>query len=151
MITLKVDKSKWEKLRKELNSLDNVKIKLGWFEGSNYGSENDNLSHAYIAALQEEGSEKIPPRPFMRVGLKQELKTDTKAFAMMIQSVASGKSALSAAKTASPAFVAMLKKIMSEWSSPPNAPRTVADKGFNNPLIDTGELRDSIQVKVEGK
>lgn len=150
MITLTVDTKKWDKLKKDLQQLDRIKLQLGWFD-SHYGSENDNLPHAYVASLQEEGSEKIPPRPFMRVGLKQELKTDTKAFAMMIQSVASGKSGLSAAKTASPAFVAMLKKIMNEWSSPPNAPRTVAEKGFNNPLIDTGELRDSIQVKVEGR
>src|ERR1043165_554177 len=150
MITLSVDTKKWDKLKKDLQQLDRIKLQLGWF-GTHYGSENDNLPHAYVAAINEEGTEKIPPRPFMRVGLKQELKTDTKAFAMMIQSVASGKSALSAAKTASPAFVAMLKKIMNEWSSPPNSPRTVAEKGFNNPLIDTAELRDSIQVKVEGR
>ena len=150
MITLTVNTKPWEKLKKELQSLDRIKLQLGW-HNTNYGSENDNLPHALVAALQEEGTEKIPPRPFMRVGLKQELKTDTKAFALMIQSVTSGKSALSAAKTASPAFVAMLQKVMSDWSTPPNSPRTVAEKGFNNPLIDTGELRDSIQVKVEGR
>jgi len=150
MITLTVDTKKWDKLKKDLQQLDRIKLQLGWF-GTHYGSENDNLPHAYVAAINEEGTEKIPPRPFMRVGLKQELKTDTKAFATMIHSVVSGKSVMNAAKTASPAFVAMLKKIMNEWSSPPNAPRTVAEKGFNNPLIDTGELRDSIQVKVEGR
>lgn len=150
MITLTVDTKKWDKLKKDLQQLDNIKMKLGW-DSTHYGPENDNLPHAFVAQMLEEGTEKIPPRPFMRVGLKQELKTDTKAFAMMIQSVTSGKSALSAAKTASPAFVAMLKKIMNEWSSPPNAPGTVAEKGFNNPLIHTGELRDSVQVKVEGR
>lgn len=150
MITLTVDTKPWEKLKKEFMSLDNIKIQVGWFN-TNYSSENDNLPHACVASLQEEGSEKIPPRPFMRVGLKQEVKSDPKVFDAIIQAVTSGRSALSAAKTSSPALVAMLQKVMNEWSSPPNAPRTVAEKGFNNPLIDTGELRDSIQVKVEGR
>lgn len=148
MISLTVDKSNWEKIRKELISLDKVKMKLGWFEGSNYGPENDNLPHAYIAALQEEV---IGPRPFMRVGLKAALKQDPKAFASIIESVASGKSALSSAKSVAPVFVPMLQKVMNDWMTPPNSQVTVMEKGFNNPLIDTGELRDSIQVKVEGR
>lgn len=150
MITLTSDTSKWEKLKKELLSLNKVKIMTGWFD-THYGPENDNLPHAYIGNLLEEGSEKIPPRPFMRVGLKQAVKSDPKAFAAIIQAVTSGRSALSAAKGSSPAFVAMLQKVMSDWSTPPNSPRTVAEKGRNDPLINTGELRDSIQVKVEGR
>ncbi len=147
MITLSVDTKKWDKLKKDLQQLDNIKMKLGWFD-THYGSENDNLPHAYIAALQEEV---IGPRPFMRVGLKSALKQDPKAFAAIIESVANGRSALSAAKVVAPVFVPMLQKVMNDWMTPPNSRVTVLEKGFNNPLIDTGELRDSIQVKVEGR
>jgi len=147
MITLSVDTKNWDKLKKDLRQLDNIKMKLGWFD-THYGPENDNLPHAYIAALQEEV---IGPRPFIRVGLKSALKQDPKAFATIIESVANGKSALSAAKSVAPVFVPMLQKVMNDWMTPPNSRVTVLEKGFNNPLIDTGELRDSIQVKVEGR
>lgn len=147
MITLTVNTKPWEKLKKELRSLDQLKVKVGWFD-THYGPENDNLPHAYIAALQEEV---IGPRPFMRVGLKAALKQDPKAFAAIIDSVASGKSALISARSVAPVFVPMLQKVMDDWMTPPNSRVTVLEKGFNNPLIDTGELRDSIQVKVEGR
>lgn len=147
MITLTVDTKKWDKLKKDLQQLDNIKINLGWF-GTSYGPENDNLPHAYIAALQEQV---IGPRPFMRVGLKAALRQDPKAFAAIIESVASGKSALSSAKSIAPVFVPMLQKVMNDWMTPPNSQVTIMEKGFNNPLIDTGELRDNIQVKVEGR
>jgi hypothetical protein len=40
------------------------------------------------------------------------------------------------------------KKTIEKWKTPPNAPLTVANKGFNNPLIDTGKLRDSITYEI---
>ena len=34
---------------------------------------------------------------------------------------------------------------------PPNEPDTVARKGSKNPLIDTGRLRDGVEVRVDGR
>lgn len=31
---------------------------------------------------------------------------------------------------------------------PPNAPSTIARKGFDHPLIETGELRDAVECRV---
>ena len=33
-------------------------------------------------------------------------------------------------------------------SSPPNAPATIRRKGINNPLVETGQMQDSIIVDV---
>lgn len=41
-----------------------------------------------------------------------------------------------------------IQRKMRDMSSPPNAPSTVAMKGANNPLIDSGRLRQSVTYKV---
>jgi len=43
-----------------------------------------------------------------------------------------------------------VQRTMTALSSPPNAPSTVAKKGADNPLIDTGRLRQSIDFEVRG-
>lgn len=45
--------------------------------------------------------------------------------------------------------VGFTQKYMTELKSPPNSPYTIAKKGSDNPLIDTGLLRQSITFKVE--
>jgi len=42
----------------------------------------------------------------------------------------------------------LIKKYMTDLKSPPNSSLTQSMKGFNNPLINTGRLRNSITFKV---
>ncbi len=45
-----------------------------------------------------------------------------------------------------------MKDVITKWTRPhPNAPLTINNKGFNDPLIDTGALRDSITYEVVPK
>jgi hypothetical protein len=39
---------------------------------------------------------------------------------------------------------------LTELTSPPNAPTTVAKKGFDDPLIETGQLRNAIDWDLRG-
>lgn len=41
-----------------------------------------------------------------------------------------------------------VQESITSWSTPPNAPSTIAQKGSSSPLIDTGELRASITYKI---
>ena len=34
--------------------------------------------------------------------------------------------------------------------SPPNSPVTIARKGFNNPMIETGHFKSNIAAKING-
>lgn len=43
-----------------------------------------------------------------------------------------------------------VKMKIRDLRDPPNAPRTIALKGSDNPLIDTGRMRNSIAYKVRG-
>ena len=151
-ITITKDTKGWDKLKKNLLQLDKNELHVGWFDTS-YGSENDNLAHAQVAQWNEEGTSTSPPRPFMRSGFNDAIKSGSndQDFRNIINAVLSGKSSLVALKASGSAFAATLKETMRQWSSPPNAPSTVAQKGFNDPLNETGELINNVSFEVGRK
>lgn len=160
---LKVDKSGWEKLKKNLKELDQSEVQLGWFPENRYGADNNNLPMAYIAKLDEEGhingaSSLIPgaitpPRPFMRVGLRDALKAgpNKQQFKYMIEAITSGQSTLTVLQKSLPVFEQTLRQVMLDWDTPANSPFTVKMKGFDDPLRNSGELIANVTAKVAKK
>lgn len=153
---LRVDKSAWNKLKKNLLQGSSLEVQVGIVEPLTYGSDNDNLSVAQVWQWQEEGlpAQNIPPRPAIRVGFMAPIKKGSydKMFAESMQRIAEGKSTFKQEyiRIGTRARVD-LKKAVADWDTPPNAPYTVAEKGFNNPLIDSGLLYESIDFKVDKK
>lgn len=160
---LKVDKSAWEKIKKNLIQAEANEIQLGWFEGQNYGPDNSNLPMAYVARLNEEGHVNgfdslvpgaiTPPRPFMRVGLKGAFKAGANKddFKDMVEAVLDGKSILTVMQKSTTNFERTLRKVMLDWDTPPNAPLTIKMKGFDDPLVNSSELIANVTAKVEKK
>lgn len=151
---LKVDKSGWNKLKKELLKGSNQEVQVGIVEPTNYGPDNDNLSVAQVWQWQEEGlpAKNIPARPAIRVGFMALIKKGSydKIFAESMQRIAEGKSTFKQEYTRIGVQAQVdLKKAVADWDTPRNAPLTVELKGFDNPLIDSGLLYDSIDFKVE--
>lgn len=160
---LKVDKSGWEKVKKNLQQAATNEVQLGWFPESVYGPENSNLPMATVAQLNEEGhingSDSLvpgaitPPRPFMRVGLKGALVAGANKddFRDMIEALLTGKSVLAAMQKSTGNFERTLRKVMLDWDTPRNAPLTVEMKGFDDPLVETSQLIANVTAKVEKK
>lgn len=160
---LKVDKSGWEKLKKNLQQAEAYNVNLGWFEENTYGPDNDNLHMAQVAQWNNEGHINgtnslvpgaiTPPRPFMSVGLPGALKAGANKddFKDMVTSVLEGKSVLTAMQKSTTNFERTLRKVMLDWDTPRNAPLTVEMKGFDNPLVDSSELIANVTAKVEKK
>jgi len=151
---LKVDKSGWEKLKKDISKNTQDKLRVGWFEGSNYGPENDNLPVAQVAQFNEEGTSTNPIRPFIRVGFMTPIKKGVydSLFKESMQRIAEGKSSFKQEYTKlGPTFVKEMKDVIAKWDTPPNSPQTIADKGFNNPLIDSGTMYDTTDFEVAKK
>lgn len=153
---LKVDKSGWEKLKKNILKGSSLEVQVGVVEPTNYGPENDNLSVAQVWQWQEEGlpAQNIPARPAIRVGFMTPIQKGSyeKLFFESMVRIADGKSTFKEEYTK----IGMkaktdLKQAVADWDTPPNAPYTVAEKGFNNPLIDSGLLYESIDFKVDKK
>jgi hypothetical protein len=154
-----VDKSQWEKVKRQLLLLDNAELRIGWFDTS-YGADNDNLPHATVAALNEYGhtngagslfpGTQTPPRPFMRVGFRDYMKSNKSVpnFQKIINNVLKGQTALRSYGSVGPVFVRALQGVMDAWDSPPNSRITQELKGFNNPLVKTHELIDNVSFDV---
>lgn len=152
-VKITVDKSGWEKIKKNLLQANQESLKLGWFEDARYGPENDNLPVATVARFMEEGDPvKYPPRPFIRVGFLPRLKAPeyVPLFQSAITSVLEGKATFKQAYTKmGPVLAKGLQNEIIGWDTPPNSARTIAEKGFNDPLIDTGKMLESVDFKVE--
>lgn len=154
-----MDTSAWDKIKKQLLTLDQTELRVGWVDGGRYGPNNNNETYASVASLNEFGHVNgpsslfpgaiTPPRPFMRVGFKDYVSTrSTDNFKAIINSVISGQTALKAYGSLGPTFVKALQGVMDAWDTPPNARITQKLKGFNNPLVKTHELIDHVSFEV---
>lgn len=153
---LKVDKSGWENMKKEFLKGNQLEIQVGIVEPTYYGSDNDNLSVAQVWQWQEEGvpAQNIPTRPAIRVGFMAPIKSGAynALFVESMQRIAEGKSSFKQEYTRiGTKAKADLKKAVADWDTPRNAPYTIELKGFDNPLIDSGLLYESIDFKVDKK
>lgn len=151
---LTVDKSAWTKMKKDLLKATNQEVQVGIVEPTYYGPDNDNLSVAQVWQWQEEGvpAQNIPTRPAIRVGFMAPIKKGLydSYFVESIQRIAEGKSTFKQEYIRIGTMAKVdLKEAVEMWDSPRNSPYTVDLKGFDNPLIDSGLLYDSIDFKVE--
>lgn len=156
-MTIIKDDKVWQKLKKDLIKNSTYEIRIGWFPEHKYGPDNDNLQMAQVAQWQEEGTKGgqgngngIPPRPFMRVGLWAHLTggRGKDQFEDVMYNLATGQSVLLPIKGGLKPLELVVKNLMQYWNSPPNASSTVAQKGFNDPLIETGQLIDAVTAKI---
>lgn len=93
---------------------------------------------------------KIPERSYIRKGFDKNIKKIQKRTEQAIRAVIAGRlTADKALNLLGAEFASFIRKFMVELNSPPNAAVTRKNKkGANNPLIDTGRLRQSITYKV---
>ncbi len=94
-----------------------------------------------IAEWNEFGTENIPARPFMRRAQKQSNDRLPKKFKQMIDD---GYDLDTAMKQMGVLLQAEIKKQISRGTFTPNAPSTIARKGSSRPLVDTGNLLQSV-------
>lgn len=155
-----VDTTGLDKLLKRLQILERKEIRWGFFSGSRYGPENDNMYVASIAKLQEDGGvggsgRTIPSRPFFTThALRVITPSDHVGSKFLTLLGAAVKSTMTGGTDAS-AYAAVgkhlhdsLQEEIIAWSAPENAPMTIKIKRFNDPLIHTGTMLESVEYKI---
>lgn len=154
-IAISVNKKEWEKVKKRIITSSQNQLDIGFFAEDTYGSDNNNLNVAAVAAWQEFGDARwnvnIPPRPFMRTGLGNYVTTTAfkKILAGELKLVFSGKRTINKVyDNVGKVLKEKVQETILEWNTPPNAPSTIDSKGFNDPLIDTGFMYDSVKYKI---
>ena len=121
-------------------------LSVGFLEGSTYP---DGTSVPLVAAVQEFGapSRNIPPRPFFRNMIAQKAESWPDAVAALLET--NDYDATETLMQTGEGIKGQLQQSIKDTNSPPLAPATIAKKGFDKPLIDTGVMINSIDYKVE--
>lgn len=138
-------KSKLEEALEKYMSGTAVTLRAGILEEAKYP---DGTQVAQVGYIQEFGAAeaKIPPRPFFRAVINEGKQTWPSILAAGVEHYQGDvKSALA---LLGEQIVGELSQSVRDWSSPPNAPATIARKGFNKPLIDTGQMANSFSYEV---
>lgn len=158
-VKFKKDTKKWEKMKQRLLKTQPRQIDVGWFSEARYP---DGTPVAWIAMLNEYGymtSGKYqgyhPPRPFFRSFLKEFVMNTVlmnSNIAPKVAAVAEGRMTWAALhRDIGQQLVDWVRKKILETNSPPNTPLTISLKGFNDPLIETGRMYDTVRYKLSRK
>lgn len=125
------------------------RVEVGFPEGT-----GEVLDRAFY---NEFGTEHIPERPFMRLALKKGGPALTNALEVggvgIIRAAANGQDVVGAKRRALGVIgieaQGLIQESITSLSSPPNAASTIRQKGSSNPLIETGQMRQSVTWRVK--
>jgi hypothetical protein len=117
------------------------------------GIFDDKPDLAAIAVWNEYGTSRIPARPFMRSTLDRRSAAYDRQMEKIFTKVMTGKvNVLTGLATLGKQIAKDISNSIDKWKKPPNAISTIKKKGFNDPLVETGELMNSIEYRViQGK
>ena len=150
-------------LQKAIKELNGSFVKSGFPEGKEVGVPNKSKKDAKpysdmsevsrIAVWNEFGTDRIPSRPFFRNaidGNREKISTMIGKLAnlAMIGRIAPGR----ALENLGLFMQSIIRASIRTTLDPPNAPRTIKAKHSSHPLIDTGQMINSVTfVKIVGK
>lgn len=148
--SLKVDRRKLDALCKRVPKFNGMEIEVGFFEEDKYGPENGNHYVATVAAYNEFGTTLNPTRPFM-----QEMFGDAmnqlhmawglKKIAMSL--LTNGQAVQRLTTQLGQLMVDMMQVSIDDYPGS-NSARWATVKGFNDPLVHTGKMLDSVKFVV---
>jgi hypothetical protein len=127
-----------------------TKVLVGVPKGS--GSYQDGLTYATVLAVNNFGSADglIPPRPALQPAIEKGGPQYQRLAELMIPKVLSGQMEMRMLlEQMGQLAEGHVKQEITDLRTPPNAASTIANKGSDNPLIDTGALRQSIRYVVD--
>ena len=130
-----------------VKGLDGLEGKTGWFETAHYP---EGTPVAYVATIQEFGTGRIPARPFMRPAVADHAGEWMDMLAQGAKaSLTGGPAPEQVLELVTLAAAGNVAEKIQAVTSPPLSPATVKRKGFDKPLVDTGQMLQSVTGKVE--
>ena len=141
-----------EKILAEMQALGQKRVKVGIQNDASVHDGGD-MSVAAIAYINEYGTRdgRIPPRPAHTNAFDDNKISLNNLVKRLVKGVSEGKlTAQKAAAILGQTHEDSVKQSITNLRTPANAPRTIAQKGSSNPLIDTGQTRNSVRYVVEG-
>lgn len=135
-------------LKKEVDKLRTSHYALVGIHESAGQAKDSDITTATLGAIQHFGNDDIPARPWLDKGLE----SGTKEILETIQEgIAEGGDAKQVIARAGQEAESAIKQYIDDLDTPPNKPATIKQKGSSNPLIDTGNMRNSVTSVVVRK
>ena len=145
-IRIKIEDRNYRRIEKELLKFGRGWVLVGLFEGEQHVS---GVTVAAIGFFNEFGTRNIPERSWMRSWFDTNLRSIKAMIIRVTNKIKERKITAERALNILGAWaVGELKKSIIQLRTPPNAPVTIARKGSSNPLIDTGQMLNTIRYKV---
>lgn len=121
-------------------------VRVGFLEGATYP---DGTTVAQVAAIQNFGAPEanIPPRPFFDNMIVAKSPDWAERFARVLK--LSDYDSDRALSRMGDGIATQLRQSIVATNEPPLAPATIARKGFDKPLVDTGHMLASVDKEVE--
>lgn len=119
-------------------------LSVGFMEGA---TEADGTSVPLVAALNEFGGPKRPARPFFRDMIADKSPQWGDAIAALL--VRNNYDATRTMEQMGAGIDGQLKQSIADFDRVPLSPKTIAAKGFDKQLIDSGVMAASTSFKVE--
>jgi hypothetical protein len=136
---------------KELEALAKLQVRVGYAHGED-SDEDSGADLADVAMWNELGTARTPPRPFLRQSVDANAARITAMCKAQVKRIASGESS---AKDALQALgnmqVGLIQDTIRNGGFAPNAPSTIKRKKSSRPLINTGNLRQSVKFTIVPK
>lgn len=132
-------------INKRIKQLSGSKyVEVGFMSDAKYP---DGTKVAEVAFINEYGDplHNIPARPFMRQTISKN-KSDW--IKNIYSSISSGKDISQSLSFLGEKIVGDIQDSIINFSDPPNAPYTIQKKGFNDPLVETGNMIKSVTKRV---
>jgi len=146
----------FEEIQRQMALLDGSHVKVGFQEGAvtkpqvkGQRRKPAGLSLPQIAAENEFGTQIIPARPFMSTSFDENKALINRAIQGEYKKIAGGNGTTERSlgligQLMTKLIVQKIRAIV----SPPNSPRTIAIKKSSKPLIDFGQMIQSVRYKV---
>lgn len=148
----------YRRIRKDIEEMDDTFVKVGFPQEARPGHPEKEGTHpiakemsevAEIAAFQEFGTQHIPARPFFRQAIDNNkdalgvfIKREYDEVLLGVRSVYDGISRIGEWMSAK------VKRTITTGDFKPLSPITIARKKSSRPLIDSGQMRQSVTYVV---
>lgn len=130
---------------KKITGLDRYTLEVGFIEGV---TDPEIVERA----LRNEVGDGPPARPFIAPTIDRNYRTYVNALLDASSRLLRTERQTQRDLEAVGALIAAdIQAAIDAMSTPPNAPATVAKKGFNDPLIETGAMRAAVTFRVTRK
>lgn len=136
-----------------VNKIEAGTLKVGFLAGVNYpatygknGKVKPALPVATVAFWNEFGTKRAPPRPFFRSTITAQSATwgQNLGKALIYYKYDGHRALMAVGERAKDDIVTSIMR----WTAPPNAPYTVARKGFQKPLTHTGYMARTVDYQI---